>query len=141
MILSWNQTLEKWTRIDRNDAVGTSLLNHFPILKDKRFATRIRQVFTNGAPVVFSPALHGHFLPVVIGPGVPPRLMIQSTEVRRIATDPALAVVSIIDVTQGWEQVFRLSDQRHKLEELNESLVGAKADAILANRCKGDFLA
>ena len=60
-IVSWNRTLEQWMHIDRDEAVGTSLLSHLPSLANKRYASRIKQVFTDGAPAVFSPASMGTF--------------------------------------------------------------------------------
>lgn len=132
-IVSWNRTLEQWTHLDRGDAVGTSLLNHLPSLAEKRYTSRIKQVFTDGVTAVFSPALHGHFLPVEVRSGGTTSLMVQSTQVRRIMELPALALVSITDVTAEWTQLARLNTKNEELLLAKTREHQAKAAAESAN--------
>jgi len=141
VIVSWNRTLEDWTCIDRNSAVGTSLLSLFPCLAEERYASRIKQVFTDGTSAIFSPALHGHFLPVKVCTGGTEGFMVQSTQVRRIMEQPALALVTITDVTAEWMQLMRLNAKNEELLMAKAREQRATAAAESANLAKSDFLA
>ncbi len=63
-IVYWNRTLEVWTGMDKNRIVGKSLLDSFPNLNQKKYADRIKQIFTGAPSAVFSSLLHRYLIPV-----------------------------------------------------------------------------
>ena len=58
IVLFWNRTLEQWTKLLKTEIIGTDLRTHFPQLEEPKYQTRLKQVFNNGLPAVFSPQLH-----------------------------------------------------------------------------------
>jgi len=43
-VLFWNDCLENWTGISKNQIVGTDLANHYPHLKEPKYYSRIETV-------------------------------------------------------------------------------------------------
>lgn len=62
-ILFWNETLEQWTKINRNCIVGKKLHEEFPHLNQEQYLERLRFVLSGGPPAVFSAQLHQYFIP------------------------------------------------------------------------------
>ena len=59
----WNRTMEQWTKIDRQEIVGKSILPFFPHFGSEKYKSRIREAFDRHVPLVFSSQLHKHFIP------------------------------------------------------------------------------
>ena len=60
-VRAWNRMLVDWTGIAREQAIGMDLsAARFPNLQADRFRSRLRQVFEEGVPVVYSSAIHRH---------------------------------------------------------------------------------
>ena len=121
-VLYWNATLASWTKIDASAIVDKNLIDRYPHLKDSRFRSRIDRVFTTGSPVVFSAALHHHFLPIVMtDDGLRPQ-MVQETVVRRCQHSSKCAVISIENVSRQFRQLDELRRERHRLRHHQEIL-------------------
>ena len=133
VVYAWNNRLAAWTQHLAADICGQPLTDIYPSLQKPRMTKRIAQVFKTGAPMVFSAAIHKHFIP--IGPeDQPEKWMIQDAQVQRISLDPPRALITIVDKTAECRQLCELRTERARLREANE-----KAES--ATRAKTAFLA
>ena len=134
-VLYWNEVLERWTRVARRDIEGRKLTDHYQHLSLPEFRTRLDAVFESGAPAVFSPGFHSHFLPVRLSENRPQDLMIQETKVIAVdlpGSNERAALIVIEDVTDTTRQLARL---RRKNKRLTETQVGLKDKlAVLEHR-------
>lgn len=127
IVLFWNGSLEEWTRIPREDILGTKITNHFPHFNQPQYAARLQQIFQGGPPTIFSSQLHKHIIPAPLPQG---KLRIQHTTVTSV---PALdaegfyAILSIQDVTDVTYQIQQYKNLRDA--------------ALEAARIKSQFLA
>ncbi|MCK5236519.1 MAG: PAS domain S-box protein, partial [Deltaproteobacteria bacterium] len=62
-VLFWNRTLEDWTGVSKDKIVGADVAEYFPELKQPRYKHRIEDIFNGAPPAIFSPQLHGNFMP------------------------------------------------------------------------------
>jgi PAS domain S-box-containing protein len=124
-ILFWNYCLEQWTKISREQVLGTYLNQLFPHLKQTRFSDRLEQIFQGGPPTIFSSQLHNFIIPASLPQG---RWRVQQTTVTAV---PALegngfyALISTQDVT---DPTFRVQEYR----QLRDRAVQAKETAQAA---------
>lgn len=73
-IIFWNQQLEMWTNISKNDITGKILYEAFPNLKSSKYIIPIKTVLEGGPPVIFSTQLHKNLFPSFL-PDNEPRLL------------------------------------------------------------------
>lgn len=59
----WNRTMEQWTKINRNEIVGQSILPIFPHFASEKYKHRLQEAFDRHVPIIFSSQLHKHFIP------------------------------------------------------------------------------
>ena len=107
VILFWNNSLETWTGIQRDQIVGHAVDRYFPHLRHPRYQSRLSQVFEGGPPVLFSSQLHPHLIPAQQPDG---SLRVQNTTVSAIPgsqPEEFYALWSIQDVTDLSQQVKR----------------------------------
>ena len=147
-VLYWNECLEEWTGLPRQQVVGVSLLEHFPHLRDLKYLGRLQHVFEGGPPAIFSSQLHKHILPAPLPNG---QWRIQHTIVtplRALLGEGWYALFAVQDVTdlhQRIQDYRRMRDQA--LEEIAErkrteqQLEEARRLAEAATRAKSEFLA
>lgn len=118
-IRAWNRWLAEQTGIATLDAVGHSLDDLYPDLRNPRFLMAVDQAFRQGGPQILSQALHRHLIPIPM-----PHLarhgiehMRQHVHIEAIADDAeTVAVVSIIDVTDSVLRTEALTDMARRLE-------------------------
>lgn len=99
IVLFWNKCLEDWTGISKHEIVGRNLGEHFPHLKQPKYASRLQQIFEGGPPTIFSSQLHKHIMPSPLPNG---QLRIQHTTVTSVARlngEGFYAIVAVEDVT------------------------------------------
>ena len=147
-VLYWNECLEEWTGLPRQQVVGISLLEHFPHLRDLKYLGRLQHVFEGGPPAIFSSQLHKHILPAPLPNGGWRIQHTIVTPVRALQGDGWYALFAVQDVTdlhQRIQDYRRMRDQA--LEEIAErkrtqqQLEEARRAAEAATRAKSEFLA
>ncbi len=147
-ILFWNICLEDWTRIPREQILGTQITEHFPHLARPIYASRLQQIFQGGPPAIFSAQLHRYVIPAALPQG---RWRIQHTTVTSVPAfdgEGFYALLSIQDVTDLTNRVQEYRELRDRaLTEVQErqraetELVQAREAAEAAARIKSQFLA
>lgn len=124
IVLFWNSLLESWTGIPKGKIVGTNLTAHFPHLNEPKYVNRIRIVFEDGPPTIFSSLLHKHIIPSPLRDG---QFRIQHTTVISV---PALdgegfnALFAIQDVT---DLTLRIQDYRAMRDQALEEIKKRKS--------------
>ena len=136
-VVYWNVCLEDWSGIGRNEMLGTKIAERFPYFAELEIADRLRAVFQDGAPVVFSSQFHRHIIPRSDG-----EPCFQETTVTAIPAekgDRFYALFSLQDVTdltrrvQGyWEINKRLKQEI--AERLSEIAERKKAERAVQER-------
>lgn len=104
VVIYWNCCLETWTKISKQEIIGTNITTHFPHLAQPKYASRLQQIFTGGPPTIFSSLLHKHLIPAYLPNG---QLRVEHTTV---TAEPAAgggyyALLSIQDVTEITQRV------------------------------------
>jgi diguanylate cyclase (GGDEF)-like protein len=97
-VVYWNACLEDWTDITPGEIVGSDIRERFPHFKEPRYSTRLTELFSGGAPTVFSSQLHPHIVPSRLRSG---RLRVQHTVAVAVPADDSTytALLAIQDVT------------------------------------------
>ncbi len=81
-VLFWNNYLEEWTKISRQNIVGTNLLNHFNQLNQPQYHSYWKQVFEQGEAACFSVPLNELIIP-------PGSIASNQTYIQHITITPA----------------------------------------------------
>ena len=63
VVLFWNTCLEDWTKIPRDEILGTKITTFFPHLSQLKYANRFQQIFAGGPPTIFSSQIHKYLIP------------------------------------------------------------------------------
>ncbi|WP_293330221.1 diguanylate cyclase [Microcoleus sp. CAWBG58] len=93
VVLFWNACLEDWTKIGREQMLGTKITTHFPHLSQLKYANRFQQIFAGGPPTIFSSQIHKHLIPATWQEG---QQRIQQTTVTAVpALSPGVAELNI----------------------------------------------
>jgi diguanylate cyclase (GGDEF)-like protein len=126
-VLFWNACLEDWTGVPRKDTLGADLRDLYPHIGGPRYAYRLAEVISGGAPAVFSSQLHPHLLPCPMRGG---RLRVLHTVAAAI---PAVAgpgrhlMLAVQDVTGLADALADLKSARDDLarQAATDPLTGA----------------
>ena len=141
IVLFWNRTLEQWTKILKTEIIGTDLKTHFPQLEEPKYQTRLKQVFNNGLPAVFSPQLHQSLIPSNLPNGKPRVHNTNVTPIPAIKGEGFYALIAVQDVSEVTQRIQTYQQEiKHRLV-IEEELKRATTDAESANRAKSEFLA
>ncbi|MEM9365271.1 MAG: ATP-binding protein [Planctomycetota bacterium] len=135
----WNQTLEEWSGIRKEDAVGQVLTELFPSVGESRYKNRLLQVLDTGLPATFSASFHKHFLPLPARQGLACERMIQQTEVRRIPQTSGHALIAIQDVSYQYVQLAHLKSKHEALEGTRDELTKANEQLRSRNQDLQEF--
>ena len=114
-IVRWNRTLVEWTGIPVADAEGTTLTRQFGNLSNSYYERRLKELFVHGTPVVFSAALHRHFLPIRPRHGLSLGMMVQQAEARLLPERRDHALITIQDVSLQYLHITQLKQERAQL--------------------------
>ncbi len=57
-VIFWNKCLADWTEKTKVEMIGKSLFEFYPHLKQPKFKLRLDNIFSGGAPTIFSAQLH-----------------------------------------------------------------------------------
>ncbi|MEM8944381.1 MAG: ATP-binding protein [Planctomycetota bacterium] len=139
VIVEWNRTLVEWTEIPKEIAIGETLTELFPNLRDQRYLERLTQVFDSGFPATYSAAFHKHFLPAPARHGLECLMMIQQTEVRRLPESTDHALITIQDVSFQYLQLMQLKQERSELVRTQEEIAKINQELMARNQELDDF--
>ncbi|TAF54165.1 MAG: PAS domain-containing protein [Oscillatoriales cyanobacterium] len=140
-VLFWNRTLEQWTKLLKKEIIGTNLKTHFPQLEEPKYQTRLKQVFNNGLPTVFSPQLHQPLISSNLPNGKPRVHNTNVTPIPAIKGEGFYALIAVQDVSEVTQRIQTYQQEiKHRLV-IEEELKRATTDAEAANRAKSEFLA
>ncbi|WP_052813213.1 ATP-binding protein [Desulfonatronum thioautotrophicum] len=153
-VVFWNKCLEYWTGQDAAGISGQDIRKHFPLVAEKRFATRIASVFRGGPPIIFSSHIHKYLIPATL-PNGSYRLQHVTVSPMRRRDGSFLAMIMLQDVTEVNTRLIqrkqaedRLRNVLSQLEATNAQLEKSNAQAVRmarkaqeANAAKSIFLA
>ena len=132
-VLFWNACLEEWTGLRREQMLQRDVRERLPQLWEPRYAARLRDLFENGAPAIFSSQLHPHFVPAPLRSG---RLRVQHTTAVAVPADRGgfHALVTVQDVTPLTDAMTQLQKAR------DEARQRASTDGLTGVANRGHFL-
>ena len=132
-LLFWNACLEEWTGLRREEMLGCDVRSRMPQLWEPRYAGRLRDLFTNGAPAVFSSQLHPHLVPAPLRSG---RLRVEHTTAVAVPAEGGgfHALLTVQDVTGLTEAMAALRQAR------DEARRRASTDALTGVASRAHFL-
>ncbi|MGR3176492.1 MAG: PAS domain-containing hybrid sensor histidine kinase/response regulator [Candidatus Anammoxibacter sp.] len=119
-VIFWNKCIENWTGINRKQIVNTDLLQYYPHLKSATYTNRIKKVFKNTMPAVFSSLIHEHFIPFTIYGEVLRTQHVTATCIFGKESDENYVLVSIQDTSNLMSSIVKLNreiESRKKAEE------------------------
>lgn len=130
-VVFWNNILEGWTKISRDEIVGGNIFSYFPNLNQDKYVHRIADVF-NGAPsTIFSSLLHKHVIPIERKNGI---YRTQHTTVTPIPAKDGhvYALFSIEDVTDLSDRIQGVKNMRDQIQKEIEARKKAEKQLLLA---------
>ncbi|MGR3318353.1 MAG: PAS domain-containing hybrid sensor histidine kinase/response regulator [Candidatus Anammoxibacter sp.] len=119
-VLFWNKCIENWTGIDRKQIVSANLFQHYPNLKSVKYINRIKMVFENTMPAVFSSLIHKHFIPLAIHGEELRTQHVTATCISGKERDEIYVLISIQDTSNLMNSIAKLNREieiREKAEE------------------------
>jgi hypothetical protein len=120
VVLFWNKCLELWTGIPREAIVGSPISSHFPHFEERRFYSRLQEIFAGGPPVLFSSQIHRQIVKCNLPDGRP-RIQKGAATALPVDQQPAYhALVIINDVSD--------------LTYINEKYHQTQVDLLAANK-------
>ncbi len=141
VVLFWNRILEDWTKIPKDEIIGTQLDSHFPHINQPKYKIRLRQVLESGLPAVFSSQLHQSLISSTQPNG---KTRIQQTHVTPIPTFQEKGFYGLIAIQDVTELTHRIQSYQEELKQrllVEEELKRAKFEAEAASRAKSEFVA
>ncbi len=119
-VIFWNQCLENWTKISREQILNQKIEQFFPHLTEPKYRIRIQQIFKGSPATIFSSQLHQHFFPSPLPNG---DLRIQHTIVTAIPCSHNQgydAMIVVQDVSELRKKVQDYKEMRDQvLIEIN----------------------
>ncbi|MGD8782250.1 MAG: PAS domain-containing sensor histidine kinase [Ignavibacteria bacterium] len=120
-IIFWNKSLENLSGLKQSEVIGKDAVELFPKLQKSYYKEGIKEVFTNGAPIIFSAQIHKYIVPCKL---TETSFRTQHTTVIRIqgaVDDENYVAFSIQDVTDEYLQIQKIKEMRDKaIHEVEE---------------------
>ena len=115
-VLYWNRSLEEWTQIGRQGALGKTMAALNREWSEPHYAQRLSGLFDGGPPVVFSPLLHPRL--VAQPPGGGRSFHVTATSVPALEPGRWWVFLCVEDITVLTRRVEELRDLRVRQDRL-----------------------
>ncbi len=121
VVLYWNDCLEMWTGISRDNIVGSNIVSQFPHLGEPKYKIRLVNIFEGGPPTTFSSQLHKYTIQSPLPNG---DFRIQQTTVISVpafdgaASYAVFAIQDVTDLSRSIQEHKAMRDQA--LEEIRK---------------------
>jgi diguanylate cyclase (GGDEF)-like protein/PAS domain S-box-containing protein len=115
-LVFWNACLEEWTGLQREEMLGKDVRDRLPQLWEPRYTARLRDLFANGAPAIFSSQLHPHLVPAPLRSG---RLRVEHTTAVAVPAEAGgfHALLTVQDVTGLTDAMAALRQARDEARQ------------------------
>ncbi len=139
-VIYWNECLQQWTGINRNEIDASHIGDKYPLFRDMRYSIRIDQIFKGSPPIFFSGYLHPKLFPIRLPNRIFRILNMTITSLRRSATQGYLAMILLQDVTDLEVTIAKYREEIQHSQKLNQHLMEANEIADKAVKIKSQFL-
>ncbi|MBD2039674.1 diguanylate cyclase domain-containing protein [Microcoleus sp. FACHB-672] len=109
VVLFWNNCLEDWTQIPKNEILGTNIHDHFPHLHHPKYTTRLKLVFAGSPPAIFSAHIHKYLIPAPMLDG---QCRIQESTVTAVPALLGKGFYGLIVIQDVTDLTHRIKDYR-----------------------------
>ena len=109
VVLFWNNCLEDWTQISKNEILGTNIHAHFPHLHHPKYTTRLKLVFAGSPPAIFSAHIHKYLIPALMLDG---QCRIQESTVTAVPALLGKGFYGLIVIQDVTDLTHRIKDYR-----------------------------
>ncbi len=119
----WNNSMEYWTGVYRDNIIGSNLCNNFPCFINHKYRGYIESIFNGGSPIVLSASSHKDIFPSPLPNGELRALNTAITAVPSSGGNGFDALFVAEDVTELTRQIGKhkqTQNQLGKSEELEE---------------------
>ncbi|MBC2715472.1 MAG: PAS domain S-box protein [Desulfobacteraceae bacterium] len=121
-VIHWNKIMEEWTGMTREEMLGKDVTKRCPGLDRAICRSRLKSLFADGTPIIFSSQLHSEIFPVRFPNG---DKRIHNTTVSAISLDKDDkfgALFTIEDVTGLSRTLNNLLESRNFLKDVFNSI-------------------
>ncbi len=133
-IVFWNQIIEVWTGIKKEEVTGRDLCEIFTSLKKKFYQLMIRQVLETGSTAVFSYQLHKKLFPITQKNGEPLYIQTQVTRTRSPDNKEEYNAVFYLQNISGLiQQIKQNKDVKDQVLKLVEQMKVTEEELRMTN--------
>jgi len=117
-VLFWNSCLARWSKVAKENILGTDIRTLFPHFNEPKYAMRLAQLFQGGPPIIFSAKLHHHLIPSYMQSG---ELQMQQTMVTSIDSFYGKGYYALFTIQDATEETYLIDQLRAKDQALLEA--------------------
>lgn len=147
IVLAWNHCLQNWSGIEATTIIGRSIIDFLPHLEEPKYSDRLKSVFQESLPVIFSSQLHMNIIPCPLPDGSLRILHSIVTPHKVQDKKPAYALFTIQDVTDATQRIQKYDSLNKELkneilrrQQVENKILNDKMKAQKANDAKSMFL-
>ena len=120
-VVFWNQRLEEWADIKKDEIEGKLITEQFPRLKEAKYQSRFKQVFESETTLVLSYQLHKYIIPSSLPDGSMRRQQTTLSPVRLPEGKGVWLLMTIQDVSDHVLRVRQYKESHHQaLREIED---------------------
>lgn len=125
-IVFWNQFLESWSKIPKQEVVGRNLFETYPRLNNVKYKARLDAVLSGGAPATFTSLLHQYLIPIELEEGGFARQTVIAKHLRGENSEDRNILLVLQNTTEADKRSLQIKELREKtvgiLKTSNEAL-------------------